>query len=48
MFVIYKIIFRDNEIKRERVKEYQTLDEAGEFIKEHIDGPELYTVVIET
>lgn len=47
MFVIYKVIFEDNEVKRERVKEFHTLDEAGEFIKEHMDGPDLYTVMME-
>ena len=47
MFVIYKVIFEDNEVSRERVQEFQTLDEAGEFIKDHMDGPDLYTVLME-
>ena len=47
MFVIYKVIFKDNEVKRERVQEFKTLDEAGDFIKDHADGPDLYTVVME-
>lgn len=47
MFVIYKVIFENNEVRRERVQEFQTLDEAGEFIKEHMDGPDLYTVLME-
>lgn len=47
MFVIYKVIFKDNEVKRERVQEFKTLDEAGDYIKAHVGDDTLYTVVME-
>ena len=47
MFVIYKVKFENNQIFRERVKEFTTLKEAGEFIQEHADDEDLYTVMME-
>ena len=43
MYVIYK--YEDDEF--ERVKEFRTLDEADEFLKEHKDDDEFYIVGIE-
>lgn len=47
MFVIYKVKFENNQIIRERVKEFTTLAEAGEFIQKHADDEDLYTVMME-
>lgn len=47
MFIIYKVKFENNQIIRERVKEFTTLAEAGEFMQEHADDEDLYTVMME-
>lgn len=46
MFVVYKI-FLEKDMKFERVKEFNTLHEANEFLEEHKDDEDLYTIMME-
>lgn len=46
MFVILRVIVDDG-VKFERVEEFQTLDEAREFLDAHKKDKDRYTVVME-
>ena len=46
MYVVYRIKIKSDE-KYERIKEFQTLEEANEFLLEHRDDEDLYTIMME-
>lgn len=46
MYVVYRIKIQSDE-KYERIKEFRTLEEANEFLLEHRDDEDLYTIMME-
>lgn len=47
MFVIYRVHVSKQGVEFERYKEVKTLDEANEFLQEHLDDECGYTVMME-
>lgn len=46
MYVVYRIFIKSDQ-KYERIKEFKTLEEANEFLLEHRDDEDLYTIMME-
>ena len=46
MFVVYRVKIADG-VKFERVEEFHTLEEASEFLEEHKNDEDRYTVMME-